>query len=59
MNLRSIRGIQQPPVRYGSSTAHRSSALAHGEVQKIDDANPLESVVKALKGALALTTRQG
>ena len=52
--LRSISGHLAAAARYGSSTAHRLSALAHGEVQKIDDANPLESV-EALKGVLALT----
>jgi hypothetical protein len=52
--LRSISGNLAAAARYGSATAHRLQALAHGEVQKIDDANPLESV-EALKGVAALT----
>jgi hypothetical protein len=41
-------------ARYGSMTAHRLSILAHTEVQKVDDASPLESI-EALKGVSALT----
>lgn len=52
--LRAISGHLAAAARYGSATAHRLQALAHGEVQKIDDANPLESV-EALKGVHALT----
>jgi len=52
--LRSISGHLAAAARYGSSTAHRLSALAHGEVQKIDDVSPLESI-EALKGVAALT----
>lgn len=52
--LRSISGHLAAAARYGSSTAHRLQALAHGEVQKIDDADPLSSV-EALKGVHALT----
>lgn len=39
---------------YGMATAHRLSALAHSEVQKIDDANPLASG-ESLRGIAALT----
>lgn len=52
--LRSISTHLAAAARYGSSTAHRLQALAHGEVQKIDDAEPLKSV-EALKGVHALT----
>lgn len=52
--LRSISTHLAAAARYGSATAHRLQALAHGEVQKIDDANPLMSV-EALKGVHALT----
>lgn len=52
--LRSISAHLAAAARYGSATAHRLQALAHGEVQKIDDANPLVSV-EALKGVHALT----
>ena len=52
--LRSISGHLAAAGRYGSATAHRLQALAHGEVQKIDDSNPLDSI-EALKGVQALT----
>jgi phage-related tail protein len=52
--LRSISGHLAAAARYGSATAHRLQALAHGEVQKIDDADPLQSL-DALKGVQALT----
>ena len=52
--LRSISGHLAAAARYGSASAHRLQALAHGEVQKIDDTNPLESI-EALKGVHALT----
>ena len=52
--LRSISTHLAAAGRYGSATAHRLQALAHGEVQKIDDANPLNSI-EALKGVQALT----
>jgi hypothetical protein len=42
-------------ARYGSATAHRLSALANAEVQKIDDANPLKSS-EAIKGVAAMTS---
>lgn len=38
----------------GAMTAHRLSALANSEVQKVDDVNPLESM-ESLKGVAALT----
>jgi transposase-like protein len=52
--LRAISGHLAAAGRYGSATAHRLQALAHGEVQKIDDSNPLDSI-EALKGVQALT----
>ena len=52
--LRAISGHLAAAGRYGSATAHRLQALAHGEVQKIDDQNPLDSI-EALKGVQALT----
>ena len=52
--LRSISGHLAAAGRYGSATAHRLHALAHGEVQKIDDAEPLGSI-EALKGVAAFT----
>lgn len=53
-DLRSIGSNLAAAARYGSATAHRLHALAHGEVQKIDDAAPMDSV-EALKGVAALT----
>lgn len=38
----------------GAKTAHRLQALANNEVNKVDDADPLESM-EALKGVAALT----
>ena len=52
--LRSISSHLAAAGRYGAATAHRLQALAHGEVQKIDDAAPLESI-EALRGVQALT----
>jgi hypothetical protein len=40
---------------YGAATAHRLSALAHSEVEKIDDASPLSSG-ESLRGIAALTS---
>jgi hypothetical protein len=53
-NVLEISNHLSCAARYGSATAHRLQALAHGEVQKIDDSNPLESI-EALKGVQALT----
>ena len=54
--LRSISGHLAAAARYGSATAHRLQALAHGEVQKIDDVDPLQpESVEVLKGISALT----
>ncbi len=41
-------------ARYGAATAHRLSALAHSEVQKVDDGSLLESM-DTLKGVAGLT----
>lgn len=42
-------------AEYGAATAHRLSALAHSEVAKIDDADPLSSGGR-LRGIAALTS---
>ncbi|RMX08509.1 Hin recombinase [Corticibacter populi] len=43
-------------AEYGSATAHRLSALAHAEVSKVDDADPLNrESLEAMKGVAALT----
>ena len=41
-------------AKFGAATAHRLSGLAHGQVDKIDDANPMESQ-EVLQGISALT----
>lgn len=52
--LRAISMHLAGAGKYGAATAHRLSGLAHSQVQKIDDADPLESI-EALKGVSALT----
>lgn len=53
--LVSISGHLASGAEYGAATFHRLSALAHQEVAKIDDAEPLKSS-DALRGIAALTT---
>lgn len=53
-DLRAISSHLASAAKYGSATAHRLSALAHSEVAKIDDADPLQSM-EALRGVAALT----
>lgn len=52
--LKSISTHLAGAARLGAQTAHRLSSLANAEVQKVDDANPLESL-DALKGVSVLT----
>lgn len=40
-------------AKFGAATAHRLSGIAHGQVDKIDDANPMESQ-DVLQGISAL-----
>ena len=43
-------------AEYGSMTAHRLSGIAHGQVERIDDASPLtEESLESLKGIAVLT----
>jgi hypothetical protein len=55
--LSNISNSLASAAEYGAATAHRLSGIAHGKVQEIDDAMPLddEDSVKALKGIAALT----
>lgn len=53
-SLRSISTHLASAANLGAATAHRLSALANSEVQKIDDAEPLKSI-ENLKGVAALT----
>lgn len=52
--LRSISQHLAVAATYGAATAHRLTALANSEVQKIDDAEPLKSF-DSLKGVAALS----
>jgi len=52
--LRSISQHLASAANYGAATAHRLTALANAEVQKVDDANPLQSL-ESLRGVATLT----
>ncbi len=52
--LRAISDNLASAAHYGAMTAHRLSGLAHGQLDKIDDASPLESAA-TLKGVAVLT----
>lgn len=52
--LRSMSESLANAADLGAKTAHRLQALANNEVNKVDDADPLESM-EALKGVAALT----
>jgi len=53
--LTNISTHMASAAEYGAATAHRLSALAHAEVAKIDDAQPLSSG-ESLRGIAALTS---
>jgi hypothetical protein len=54
--LREISQHLAAAARYGSATAHRLAAVAHAQVQALDDAKPLsDASVTTLKGVSALT----
>ena len=54
--LREISQHLAAAARFGSATAHRLAAVAHAQVQALDDAEPLsDASVTALKGVSALT----
>ncbi len=52
--LKSISEHAASAAEYGMMTSHRLSMLAHSEVQKIDEEDPLKSI-ESLKGINALT----
>jgi len=54
VKLKSISEHLAGAAEFGAMTAHRLSGLAHNEVQKIDDVDPLQSL-EAMKGVSALT----
>lgn len=54
--LKAISGHLAGAAEFGAATAHRLSGIAHGKVQEIDDADPLdESSMESLKGIAVLT----
>lgn len=54
--LRSISGHLAGAANFGAATSHRLSGIAHAQVQKIDDAEPLGAEsIESLKGVAALT----
>lgn len=54
--LRSISIHLAGAAEFGAATAHRLSGIANGQVQKIDDAEPLGAAsLESLKGVSALT----
>ncbi len=52
--LRSISDHLASAAHYGAATAHRLSAIAHDQVQKVDDTNP-EASMETLRGVATLT----
>lgn len=52
--LKDISSHLAKAARYGAMTSHRLSGIAHAQVDKIDDANPMESQ-EVLQGIAALT----
>lgn len=54
--LRSISSSLASAAELGAKTAHRLHSLANSEINKVDDADPLNSQsIEALKGVSALT----
>lgn len=55
-DLRAISGHLASAAKYGSMTAHRLSGIAHSQVERIDDADPLrKESLESLQGIAALT----
>jgi ABC-type transporter Mla subunit MlaD len=52
--LRAISSHLASAARYGAMTAHRLSGIAHGQVEKVDDAEP-EKSTEALQRVAVLT----
>lgn len=54
--LRNISGHLAGAAEFGAATAHRLSGIAHGKVQEIDDAAPIDDEsLLSLKGIAVLT----
>jgi len=53
-DMRTISTHLSGAARYGAATAHRLMGIANGQVDKVDDANPMESQ-EVLQAISALT----
>lgn len=54
--LSNISNHLASAAEYGAMTSHRLSGIAHGQVEKIDDADPItEESLETLKGIAVLT----
>lgn len=55
-DLRAISSHLAGAAKFGAATSHRLAGIAHGKVQEIDDAAPLdENSMESLKGVAVLT----
>jgi type I site-specific restriction endonuclease len=55
-DLRAISMHLAGAGKYGAATAHRLSAIAHGQVQKLDDVDPLsDGGIETIKSVAVLT----
>lgn len=53
--LRAISMHLASAAKYSSATSHRLAGIAHAEVQKIDDAAPLDASMASLRNVAVLT----
>jgi len=53
--LRAISMHLASAAKYGAATSHRLAGIAHGKVQQIDDAAPLEASMDTLRNVAVLT----
>ena len=53
--LRAISKHLASAAKFGSMTAHRLSAIAHAQTDRLDDAASLEENTEALKSVMAMT----
>lgn len=55
-DLKAVSKHLAGAARYGAMTSHRLSGIAHSQIEKIDDADPLgEESMESLKGIAVLT----
>lgn len=53
--LRAVSMHLAGAAKYGAATSHRLAGIAHGKVQEIDDAAPLEGSMESLRNVAVLT----